>query len=420
MSQSKDATTDPPRPPPKKLHYVDNCRSCLTALVILHHAACSYGGIGRNTYQSRFNAQGSSAALVGLNAFNQSFVRLRSASLIETLELTKSQFMGTYMYLGGYFSRRALERKSRENFIKDRIYRLGLPTLAYTAIGAPLCAGIVRVWQGQSIDLHWLISYWREQRGIRGPVWFTGTLLCFDLALVAYDRIQNVLYTDSSDGPPPPATTKDNEKINQLKLYASIALCSASDVFIRTLYPVGTIVNPLKLQPAYLSQYIAAYILGANVPSFSAGIPSRTVRRSLLLISLATGSILLHNLRRDPTARSATQQMFGGYNTLAAVYALWNNINGYLVGSAVLAAFETYTTESWGNVNKLAFPAFLVHMPVLTLLGVVTDEWEMGGAVVKTAVVGVLGIVGSWGVGYFGDWVWGWGKGVIGGGRKEV
>lgn len=323
--------------------------------------------------------------------------------------------MGTYMYLGGYFSRRALARKSREGFVKDRLYRLGLPTLAYTAIGAPMCAGIVRAWQGDPVNLHWLIDYWKEQRGIRGPVWFTATLLCFDLGLVAFDRLQSVLYTDSStsNGPPP---RKNENGMNPLKLYASIALCSITDFFVRTVYPVGSVLNPLKLQPAYLSQYIATYSLGASVSDFDAVIPTFATSAGLLLTSLASGLVLFQGLKDDPTS---TAQMAGGRNNLAAAYALWNNANGYLVGSCVLAAFKRYSTTSWGAVNAMAFPAFLVHMPVITLLGVATDKWNLG-PVTKTAVIGVAGVVGSWIVGDVANRLWLWAKGVVGGQRRDV
>ena len=94
----------------KKTYYASNLKSSLTALVILHHAATSYGGEGRSPYQSSYHGQGSSAALVAFNAINQSF------------------FMGTFMYLSGHFSRRSLERKGTLSFLKDRLYRLGLPT----------------------------------------------------------------------------------------------------------------------------------------------------------------------------------------------------------------------------------------------------------------------------------------------------
>lgn len=81
MSSTKGDGPPAARIPPPKLHYVDNCRSCLTALVILHHTACSYGGIGRNVYQSSLHSQASSTALVGLNGFNQSFVSTISSTV---------------------------------------------------------------------------------------------------------------------------------------------------------------------------------------------------------------------------------------------------------------------------------------------------------------------------------------------------
>ena len=66
----------------------------------------------------------------------------------------------------------------------------------------------------------------------------------------------------------------------------------------------------------------------------------------------------------------------------------------------------------------MAFPAFLVHMPVITLLGIATDKWALG-PVTKTAVVGTAGVVGSWIVGYAADRVWLWAKGVVQGHNLE-
>ncbi|KXT09783.1 hypothetical protein AC579_2119 [Pseudocercospora musae] len=57
----------------KKTHHASNLKSSRTALVVLHHAATSYGGEGRSPYQSSYHGQASSPALVGFNAINQSF-----------------------------------------------------------------------------------------------------------------------------------------------------------------------------------------------------------------------------------------------------------------------------------------------------------------------------------------------------------
>jgi len=222
----------------RPLSYVDNIRSFLTALVIYHHAATTYGGAGRSAYHSTQHPPFSSLALVGFNAFNQSF------------------FMASFMYLAGYFSRRALEKKkkSKRQFVKERLRRLALPSVAYTVLGAPLCVAIVRSWKGETTSWRWMVEYAKEQRGARGPVWFTATLCCFDLAIAGFEALREKFQV-----PSPSTTATESTEIvvrhgscpgtvvRPLLLYASLTLCSAADFLLRTVFPVGTFLAPLNL-----------------------------------------------------------------------------------------------------------------------------------------------------------------------------
>ena len=56
-------------------------------------------------------------------------------------------------------------------------------------------------------------------------------------------------------------------------------------------------------------------------------------------------------------------------------------------------------------MNEYAFPAYLVHMPVLTVIGVLTDKWRIG-PVKKALVVGSASVVGSWVVGAAASKAW--------------
>ena len=79
------------------------------------------------------------------------------------------------MYLAGHFSHKALQKKSTQQFTKDRIYRLALLSVAYTILGAPLCVIMVRSWNGKDVSWRWMVEYMRKQRGVCGPVslrWF--------------------------------------------------------------------------------------------------------------------------------------------------------------------------------------------------------------------------------------------------------
>ncbi|MCJ1439755.1 MAG: hypothetical protein MMC23_000236 [Stictis urceolatum] len=383
-SKTSPANTNPQPKPPTRSHSIANFRSSLTALVILHHTAISYGGIGVGVYQSSLHPPGSSAALVGFNALNQSF------------------FMGSFFYLSGHFSRRALERKSRSSFIKDRLYRLGLPTVAYTMIGPPLCTAILRMSRGQSVGLSTFVEYWKTVRGVRGPVWFTGVLFVFDLALAAcFSKTGLELQHEKH------LTMKESmgslNESRKLSLLAGISGCTALSVLWQMRFPVGSMFTPLFLNLGYFPQYIAAYLYGVYVKDPCAGLPTTFDSLCMLLPGIASTIVLGKAVNANPHALMSFQ---GGWNLLTANYAIWNNFVGFLLGSSLLAGFPKFGSLSLGRIAEMAYPAFLVHMPVSVLIEAYTDHWK-AGAVTETAVVGTANVVASWVVGYFVSSVWG-------------
>lgn len=77
-----------------RIHYIDNLRSALVALVVFHHSALAFGGIGSWPYTSPRHAPESSRVLSVFVAVNQSY------------------FMGLLFFLSGHFSAIAASRKS--------------------------------------------------------------------------------------------------------------------------------------------------------------------------------------------------------------------------------------------------------------------------------------------------------------------
>ncbi|CAN9145451.1 unnamed protein product [Alternaria alternata] len=57
----------------QRTHALDNLRTCLTALVILHHASTPYGGAGPWPYTSPLYMPNSSPILLTFNVINQTF-----------------------------------------------------------------------------------------------------------------------------------------------------------------------------------------------------------------------------------------------------------------------------------------------------------------------------------------------------------
>ncbi len=97
----------------QRTFFIDRLRVVLTALVIVHHTAITYGGAGGWFYREVTDAAlPSSRALTVLCAVNQAF------------------FMGLFFLLAGYFTPSSLARKGTGPFLWDRLLRLGVPLLA--------------------------------------------------------------------------------------------------------------------------------------------------------------------------------------------------------------------------------------------------------------------------------------------------
>src|ERR1700752_2185189 len=117
--------------PPRDL-YIDRLRSVMTAFVLLHHTAITYGAAGGWFYNELHPSAAPSSILLTLFvATNQAY------------------FMGFFFLLAGYFTSSSLERKGYGRFLADRFLRLGLPLLAFILLLAPVTVAMVTAYQGK-------------------------------------------------------------------------------------------------------------------------------------------------------------------------------------------------------------------------------------------------------------------------------
>jgi fucose 4-O-acetylase-like acetyltransferase len=85
-------------------------------LVIFHHAALAFGGSGSWAIKDPAVDDISPIFLVFFNAVNQTY------------------FMSAFFLLAGYFTPRSFDTKGYQQFLKDRVIRLGIPIAIYTTI----------------------------------------------------------------------------------------------------------------------------------------------------------------------------------------------------------------------------------------------------------------------------------------------
>ena len=146
-----DAAPSTPKP---RYYYLDNIKSALTFIVVLHHLACAYGDAGTVISPMLGNQDvWSSRMAIGFASANQGY------------------FMSLFAFISGYFTPKSHSRKGTREFIKDKLIRYGTPFLIYFWCLNPLCW----VWE---FLMFWPNYHegWSYVPG-EGPPWFLRMLL---------------------------------------------------------------------------------------------------------------------------------------------------------------------------------------------------------------------------------------------------
>ncbi|KAJ7128925.1 hypothetical protein C8R43DRAFT_685260 [Mycena crocata] len=351
-----------------RVHFLDNLRTALTALVLFHHAALPFGGFGSWPYVSPYHPTGSSTFLVTFVAVNQSY------------------FMGMLFFLSGHFSAIAATNKSWRAFCLDKLKRLGIPVVAYTLFLHPLVVILV-LWSRNASIFPALLDYWRNLRGVTGPVWYPAVLLCFDLIYITCRT-----YLPSVSFLIPKSSAR-----YRVTAVVCISTVIVSSFFIRLSHPVGRASPPLGLQLAYASQYVLAYVSGTCLSYIQQYMLVSRPARSLALAHL----VAFFSIAVMAMLGGLILNVFaGGWNLWALFYAIWNELCFYFIGTALFSFFHAspHTTKKWGNTARYSYGAFLLHSIVIVALQILVDKSVRGtvDGVVKTVVVGTLGVCISW------------------------
>ena len=219
--------------PPRDL-YIDRLRTIMTAFVILHHTAITYGASGSWFY-------------------NELHVSGETSSILLTLFCATNQayFMGFFFLLAAYFTPGSLERKGYAKFIGDRFTRLGIPLLVFIFILGPLTAAMVAWHDGKGF---WRVFpyLWNHVIIINGPLWFAQALLIFSLAYCAWRAAFGSSLASSSRTPRPVPT--------YARWLLSAILVGAASLAIRQFVPTGK--NVIGLQLGYFASYIFLFAIG--------------------------------------------------------------------------------------------------------------------------------------------------------------
>ena len=154
------ANTPPPQTTissSQRLYYLDDLKTFLTVLVILHHCVGAFNGSGNLG--------------LGVGAFHNTF-QIFTTSI---LGFNQAYFMSLFFFISALMIPNSLARKGSKTFLRDRFKRLGTPFLLYLFIFGPLLSAIA-TWIGPGSG--W---FWSPDANVS---WFLCWLLIFTTAAV--------------------------------------------------------------------------------------------------------------------------------------------------------------------------------------------------------------------------------------------
>jgi peptidoglycan/LPS O-acetylase OafA/YrhL len=365
IDKPQNPVFDIPSPAPKpRLDWVDNLRTAMIVLVVNMHACVTYSFVGSWYY----------------NAPVEPPLKQKIPFLIWQGHL-QAFFMGLLFFIAGYYADRALTRRGPAGFVKERLRRLGIPTLIYMLAIHPLIVmGLHPGYEPSKKPLADYIHSITSGRfiGNSGPMWFAFALLIFSLIFAAASKL----------APKANRTPFNLKAIHLLALGAGLAVAS---FLVRTFQPIG--VNILNMQLCFFSQYVAVFALGiwASRRDCLAALAASPVAKKAGLCALILGPIALGGVAAlsMPLPEHTPPPFFGGWNLPALAFAAWEQITGVALGIGAIYLFAkrwNFKTPLSQWLSDRSFGVYLLHPPILVALALAAQPYRTNALVMSIAL----------------------------------
>jgi len=352
--------------------YVDRIRTVLTAVVVVFHAAITYGASGGWFYHEvKPSASPVSLALTLFVTTNQAY------------------FMGFFFLLAGYFTPPSLERKGYRRFIVDRLVRLGLPLVAFVLLLGPLTVGMVTAAEGHGF---WAGPryLWLHHRLINGPLWFAEALILMSVAYCGWRALAGASLKKTDRAPRP------------LPGYpwwlASAVGVGAAAFGIRQIVPVGH--DVIGLQLGYFSSYIFLFALGVAAWRYEwlRQLSWHNAWPWLATLVVAWPFMPVGIVVALKTFGPDKVNFSGGLTWPAILYAFWEPFVAWgLIAAYVLIFRQRLNQPSalWDWLGRRAYAVYIIHPVILVGVSLLMRTWS-APALAKWGVVGLLSCVVCW------------------------
>ena len=355
-----------------RLLFIDNVRWSMIILVLSMHACDTYSPFGNWYYVDRRPTGLGTALFFGVyQSFLQAF------------------FMALLFFIAGYFSAAAYDRKGFAPFVRDRLLRLGVPTLLYMFVIGPLTQYFLSwTWGSGGFGHQWL-KHVRDGEWLSetGPMWFCAALLLF---AIIYGLIRLTGWTE-------PRLELAGNRRDGVAVAIFIAIMAASTFLVRVAVSEGASV--LNVHPGDFPQYVLMFAAGAFGfrGNWIAELPERfCIQCASLALTLAI-PLFAALIWFGGGLQGETAQYAGGFNPVSAGKCLWEALVCVGMGLLMLAVYRRHFNGQgplarWLSDN--AFGVYLIHPPILIGSAILLHAVALN-AIAKAVLLTAVAAVGS-------------------------
>jgi glucans biosynthesis protein C len=353
-----------------RLLYVDNLRTALTALVVIHHAAIGYSNIP-GWYYVEPPTDSSATLLDVLLLLNQAF------------------FMGAFFLISALFVPGSYDRKGAPRFLRERLLRLGVPLLLWLLVLRPLVTvGRYAEARDAAAQHGTELPYWQFslQSFNPGPMWFVEVLFVFSALYVLWRRLADESRDASGSAP---FMGRAPGAVAIVGFVIGLALVT---YLWRIAVPMDTRFLGLPT-PAYLPQYAALFTVGliATRRGWLAGLSGTVGRVGFAIATVAAVALVL-------VLVSTGDAILGRGTWPSLVTAICEQALAVGLVLGLLVLFRERLDHQGSRRRFLsahAYAVYVIHPVVLVALG-----YALGGvqapAVAKFALLAVLAVPLCW------------------------
>jgi len=359
-----------------RLAWIDQLRTMAIVLVVNMHACVTYSHIGSWYVQEPPDPPMATKVVF---AFWQGHLQ--------------AFFMGILFLIAGYFAQGSLERREPAGFMRERLLRLGAPTLLYVALLHPVIVYGINPGGHDFGPPGVYLRYFSSGRFLSGtgPMWFAVALLIFSAGLAAWRA------AGSTRGP----GAAPSGRLPGPRAIAIWASCLVAATFlVRTVEPVGQSV--LNMQLCYFPQYVVAFATGAAAArgGWLVGLArSRFARRAgwaaLVLGPAALAGVLV---AAGVLKGRGTAGISGGWHPEALGMAAWEQLTGLGLGLGALAfcsAKLDVATPLARWLSERSFGVYVFHPVVLVLFTLWLRPLD-ADPFFKVSILTAVGLAGSY------------------------